>query len=159
MCGVLPIQKSDFMQKSVLFICTGNTCRSPLAEAWFNKIAESENLPYRASSAGLAAVNGAPASNHSQSAAAELGASLENFHSQMVTIEMLKNAELVICMTSSHCRYITSAMPELAEKVRPLMAYCDGGDVSDPYGGTLEEYRQCFAGIRIAVENLIGNLK
>lgn len=147
------------MQKSVLFICTGNTCRSPLAEAWFNKIAEAETLPYRASSAGLAAVNGAPASMHSQSAAAEMGASLENFQSQMVTIEMLKNAELVICMTASHCRYITSAMPELSEKVRALMEYGSGGDVSDPYGGSLDEYRQCFADIRSAVENLIGNLK
>ena len=159
MCGVLPIRKSDFMQKSVLFICTGNTCRSPLAEAWFNKIAEAESLPYRASSAGLAAMNGTPASKHSQSAAAEMGASLEKFQSRMVTVEMLKNAELVVCMTGSHCRYITAAMPELAEKVHALMEFSNGGDVSDPYGGTLDEYRQCFADIRSAVENLIEKLK
>lgn len=157
----LPVQESVFMQKSVLFVCTGNTCRSPLAEAWFNKCASDQGLTgYRACSAGLYANNGSRASEHSRMVAAENGASLEDFRSRMLTYEMVEDASLIVGLTDGHCRKIAMAVPEAAEKIKRIMEFADaGGDVGDPYGGMLDDYRRAFADIKIAVENLVEQLK
>ena len=149
------------MEKSVLFVCTGNTCRSPLAEVWFNKYASEVGLEgYHGCSAGLYADNNSGASANSRLVANENGASLDDFHSRALTYEMVKNAALIIGLTDAHCRKIVAAVPEAAGKVKRIMEFAGGsGDVVDPYGGSLEDYRRAFSMIRRAVENLVEQLK
>ena len=149
------------MEKSVLFVCTGNTCRSPLAEVWFNKYASEVGLKdCHGYSAGLYADDNSGASANSRLVAKENGASLDDFHSRALTYEMVKNADLIIGLTDAHCRKIIAAVPEAAGKVKRIMEFaeCDG-DVVDPYGGSLEDYRRAFGMIRSAVENLVEQLK
>lgn len=135
----------------ITFICTGNTCRSPMAEGIARKIA-SEKLPDRDltfSSAGLATYNGSPASQHSIDVCREIGVDLTSHRSQRLNPEIAANTDLFAVMTKGHAQILRQCgIP--AEKIA-----LPGGEISDPYGGDEEEYRNCRDQIHSAVEKLL----
>lgn len=131
----------------LLFVCTGNTCRSPMAEGIYNAKAVLLGLP-PAESAGIFAVPGDPATPYAITAAADYGADLSAHQARPVTAELLAACDLVLCMTPSHLAALTNRFPDYASKYRLL----DVNGIPDPYGGDLACYRRTAAVIQAAIE-------
>lgn len=129
---------------NILFVCTGNTCRSPLAEV----LAASPDREVR--SRGLAAYEGDGASLYAIDAAAELGFDLSGHKARLVSEEDMLWADAVYGMTGGHAVLLKTFFPEHANKVKTL----PGGDIHDPAGGELWEYRACAARLREDIKAL-----
>lgn len=115
------------MVKHILFVCTGNTCRSPLAEGLLRKMAKQSTLALTIRSAGVSAVDGAPVSKHSSAILRNLGFR-ESQVSRSLTAELIDWADLILTMTKSHKRVVVQRHPEAVGKVFTLKEYADDQD-------------------------------
>lgn len=141
--------------EELIFVCTGNTCRSPMAEGLFRALDGENRTGLHASSAGLFVHEGLPASEYAVQAAGELGADLSGHRARQLTPELVRQAQYLVCMTAAHYDRLVQAMPWAQDKVFTLAP----DDVADPFGGTLETYRACAAQLADDVRTLIGNLE
>jgi protein-tyrosine-phosphatase len=122
---------------NILVICTGNTCRSPMAEGIIRKLAEEKGFTdISVSSMGLAAYYGDPPSSHSVAVMQEIGVDIASHCSKRVLLHDLEQADYIYVMTQQHKNVIVDAIPEQEHKVKVL-------DIADPFGQSIERYREC----------------
>ena len=122
----------------ILFICTGNTCRSPMAEGIAKAIAEKMGYSYDISSAGLFVNDIDGVSQNAVSALDEIGVDISNHTPTQATPEMLAAADIIVPMTDSHKATLLTLGDEIGQKIKMLPA-----DVPDPYMQSLDTYRAC----------------
>lgn len=124
---------------NILFVCTGNTCRSPMAAAIMAKIAEENDMDVYSESAGLLADQGKPASANAVKAMERMGIDLSSHRTKQVTQELLDQCDLVLTMTEGH-KMMLAGMAGL-KNVYTLAEYAGSdGDIQDPFGGDISEY-------------------
>ena len=136
----------------VLFLCTGNTCRSPMAEAFFCRRVQGR---CKASSAGFAAHTDDPASEGAKNAMLAYGIRLYDHRARRVTADMLHAADLVLTMTEAHAETARTLAPDA--RVFPLIDYAEHirEDIPDPYMRGQAAYDACATRISRAVDALI----
>lgn len=186
----------------ILFVCTGNTCRSPMAEGLFRQMAKERGMKVEARSAGVAAVEGMPISRHAEAVLRDHQIE-DRLTSSALSLELAEWADLILTLTQSHKRAVIHTYPFAVSKVFTLKEYVEDNaqvlqdrqeldeleasaaieaslgqgnlpsnrermielqqripsyDISDPFGGSREDYDRTAAEIRTALDKLLTKL-
>ncbi len=148
--------------KNVLFICTGNTCRSPMAEAIFNDMCQKNGLPHHARSAGVATVDGLPAAKNAIETMAQLGIDLTNHKARFLPNVRLSDYDLFVTMNYDQATLVESlGVPREYIKVlekSPADKYDIEIGIADPFGGDMLAYRKCAEDLKTTITQLIDTL-
>lgn len=151
---------------NILFVCSSNTCRSPIAETLMDDaIDRSSSLRgnVKTESAGTFAVEDAEATPEAMRVMEEMGLSLQKHRSDQFTAELAAWADLIFSMGREHMEHMEVIAPEEVHKMHTLQGYVDGVagepvddryDIADPYDQGMDEYRACAGQIQEAVEKL-----
>jgi RpiB/LacA/LacB family sugar-phosphate isomerase len=145
--------------KTILFLCTGNVCRSPMAEGLFRHAVKGRG-DFRVLSAGLGALDGQPPTHHSVQAMKEIGIDISHQRSRALTTEMVRSADYIFGMTHSHVDTVALLYPPMAEKTFLLREFDDSlesyeKDISDPIGSPYPVYVACRDQIEQGIATLL----
>lgn len=132
----------------VVFVCTGNTCRSPMAEALFNDMAKDITGLY-ATSCGICADGISPISENAKLALSECG--IDFSHTSCIASDKeFSDAYMIVGITARHAMWVIQNFPQYKDKV-----YAMPSDISDPYGQDIDVYRKCLDEIRTAIMKIL----
>src|ERR1700744_866791 len=145
--------------KTILFLCTGNVCRSPMAEGLFRHAVKGRG-DFRILSAGLGAMDGQAPTHHSVQAMREIGIDISHQRSRVLTAEMVRSADYIFGMTHSHVDTVTLLYPQMAEKAFLMREFDETlepyeKDISDPIGNSYDVYVECRDQIEQGVATLV----
>lgn len=139
----------------ILFVCTGNTCRSAMCEGIFKSLVELSNI--KVLSAGINACNGDKANENAIEALNEMGIDISNHTAKLLTKGDVLDSDLIITMTSMHKSIIISNCPNAKDKVFTIYEYagCGDGQVTDPYGMSIDVYKNCALELKKLLEIIL----
>ena len=150
----------------ILFVCTGNTCRSPMAAYLAQSKIRARGLDWLAESAGLFAAQGMPMSPAAASALRQQDVAPDNHIAQSVTRDLVAQADVILAMTAQHAQELRRRFPEFGGKIQQLGAFVEEipsepdpqYDIVDPYGGSDELYRHTLAELDVVIFRLLAKL-
>lgn len=147
---------------TLLFVCTGNTCRSAMAQAitqdLLNKLGIGHRL--RVLSAGTSAWPGSPASSQARNVMYAQGLSLEEHGATTISESLLQEADLILTMTRGHRDRLLQIAPDQEAKIFTLKEYVgDFGDIADPFGMDERVYSSCALEIKTAVQKALARIQ
>ncbi len=143
---------------NVLFVCSGNTCRSPMAKLLLSSIAEKNDMDIKVDSAGLFAYEGEPASNGSISVMQQdFGLDLSDHSAKTLDESLAEWADRIVCMTAAHKELVKVEFPQANTCTLGEWAKRDL-DIRDPHGGKLEDYRECAKLLKELLDDIVGVL-
>ncbi len=150
--------------KTILFVCTGNICRSPMAEGLFRHLTGKMGGRYRALSAGVGAIDGMAPSSHAVHALKNLGIDISRQRSRALTAHLVREADLIFGMTHGHTHAVAVMYPAAIEKTFLLREFDEAlesfeKDIADPIGGSLEVYLRCRDEIEQGIFSMLKHLE
>ncbi|TXI82138.1 MAG: low molecular weight phosphotyrosine protein phosphatase [Cupriavidus sp.] len=144
------------MFKNILVVCTGNICRSPIADFMLREKTAGRGL--NISSAGVGAMVGWPADPPAVAVAKAHGLDLTTHRARQVTEEMLVASDLVLTMDQSHNNWINARFPQFRGRVHKLLKWRENADVEDPYGRSDAVFSDCYRDIEYGVADWLKKL-
>lgn len=143
--------------KKIMFICTGNICRSAMADAYMKKRVLEENLPIEVYSSGIYAEDGAEASFLAKEVMQEYEVNLDSHKATNTVNSGIADMDIILCATTGHKRMLLQMIPNLKEKIYTIKEYAYGEelDIGDPWGYDITVYRRCATEIVQAIEKII----
>lgn len=142
----------------LLFVCTANICRSPMAEGFARNYGEERGWAVEARSAGTRAIPGNPAAPNAVKALREVGIDIAGHLSQPMTAELVEWAERILVMEMRHARDIREEFPGADAKIQMLGTFGGVVEIADPYGGWIFRFRRSRDEIRGCVEHFMDRL-
>ena len=161
---LLKLIEGDKLKMKIMFICTGNICRSAMAEGYMKKVVKEQKLDIDVCSSGIYGEEGCKASYLAKEAMSEYGVNLDSHVAKITSKTNIKDMDLILCATAGHKRILLQMYPDLSEKIYTMKEYAYDDerkkqDISDPWGYDITVYRRCASELVDSIDNIVRRIK